>query len=50
MAKKRSYDELKAQAVTFWPRELSEKEKDASIIPRLLETQDKFIVPPQYYG
>ena len=43
MAKKRSYDELRAQAVTFWPRELAEKEKDASIIPRLLETQDKFI-------
>lgn len=43
MAKTRSYDDLKAQAVIFWPRELAEKEKDASIIPRLIGTQDKFI-------
>jgi len=43
MAKARSYSELKSQAVNFWPLELAEKEKDASIIPRLLEIQDKFI-------
>jgi hypothetical protein len=43
MAKDRSYSELKSQAVNFWPVELTEKEKDASIIPRLINTQDKFI-------
>ena len=43
MAKGRSYSELKSQAVNFWPLELAHKEKDASIIPRLIETQDKFI-------
>ncbi len=43
MAKGRSYNELKAQAVNFWPLDLTEKEKDASIIPRLIDTQDKFI-------
>jgi hypothetical protein len=43
MAKGRLYGELKSQAVNFWPLELAEKEKDASIIPRLIETQEKFI-------
>lgn len=43
MAKSRSYSELKSQAVNFWPLELAEQEKDASIIPRLIETQEKFI-------
>lgn len=43
MAKGRSYKDLKSQAVNFWPLELAEKEKDASIIPRLIATQDKFI-------
>jgi len=43
MAKGRLYNELKSQAVNFWPLELAEKEKDASIIPRLIETQEKFI-------
>jgi len=43
MAKGRSYSDLKSQAVNFWPLELAEQEKNASIIPRLIETQDKFI-------
>ena len=43
MTERRSYNDLKSQAVNFWPLDLAEKEKDASIIPRLLETQDKFI-------
>jgi len=43
MAKGRLFSELKSQAVNFWPLELAEKEKDASIIPHLIETQEKFI-------
>jgi hypothetical protein len=39
----RSYDDLKKSATLFWPAELAEKEQTSSIIPRLLETQDKFI-------
>tara|TARA_B100001964_G_C14243828_1_gene606415 strand:- start:2084 stop:3097 length:1014 start_codon:yes stop_codon:yes gene_type:complete len=35
--------ELKSKAVVFWPNELCEKEKRASIIPMLLKTQEKFI-------
>lgn len=43
MAKGRLYEDLKSQAVNFWPSELAEKEKVASIIPRLIKTQEKFI-------
>lgn len=43
MVNGKSYSELKSQAVNFWPLELAEREKDASIIPRLIDTQDKFI-------
>jgi hypothetical protein len=39
----RSYDDLKKNAVIFWPAELAEKEHAASIIPLLLASQDKFI-------
>lgn len=43
MAKRRSYDDLKQNAVIFWPSELADKEQASSIIPMLLATQDKFI-------
>jgi hypothetical protein len=35
--------ELKKTALLYWPKELSVQEKDASVIPLLLETQDAFI-------
>lgn len=38
-----NYVALQKEALNFWPIELSEKEKKASIIPKLLESQDKFI-------
>jgi hypothetical protein len=40
---RRDYDNLKSSALIFWPTELTTKEKASSIIPKLLETQDKFI-------
>lgn len=43
MSEIRSYDSLKSEAIIFWPAEITVKEKDASIIPLLLETQDSFI-------
>jgi hypothetical protein len=39
----RDINDLEKSAIKFWPVELSGKEKDASIIPKLIETQDKFI-------
>ena len=39
----RSVEELRELASMFWPPELSQKEADISIIPKLLETQDQFI-------
>jgi len=35
--------DLEKNSIKFWPSALSGKEKDASIIPKLIETQDKFI-------
>jgi hypothetical protein len=35
--------DLERNAIKWWPDQLSEIERDASIIPMLLETQDKFI-------
>ena len=40
---KRTPDELRKHASMFWPPELSEKEAELSVIPRLLGTQDQFI-------
>lgn len=37
------YENLEKRGLKFWPLELSEKEKEASIIPKLIESQDKFI-------
>ncbi len=43
MAKIRGYDALKAEALIFWPSEIARKEKDSSVIPLLLQTQESFI-------
>lgn len=40
---KRTLEDLRHVASMFWPPELSEKEAELSIIPKLLETQDQFI-------
>ena len=39
----RDLSDLEKNALKFWPTELAEQEKKSSIIPRLIETQDKFI-------
>ncbi len=39
----RTNDDLKANAVLFWPTELVRTEEKSSVIPLLIETQDKFI-------
>ncbi|HEX40753.1 MAG TPA: restriction endonuclease [Phycisphaerales bacterium] len=43
MRSARSYEDLKREAVLWWPDSLIEREQNASIIPRLIETQSKFI-------
>jgi hypothetical protein len=39
----RNLTELENNALKFWPSHISEKEKQASIIPKLIETQDQFL-------
>jgi len=39
----RTLAELKEKAILFWSREILEREASASILPMLLETQDKFV-------
>lgn len=39
----RTFEELDTLSSKFWPSELSEREADISIIPLLLESQEKFI-------
>lgn len=39
----RDIQNLENNAIKFWPSEIAVKEKDSSIIPKLIETQDKFI-------
>ncbi len=39
----RTVEELKKNAVIYWPSEIAEKERNSSIIPLLLATQDHFI-------
>lgn len=39
----RDIQDLENKALKFWPQEIAEKEKTSSIIPKLIETQDKFI-------
>ncbi|MCJ7655620.1 MAG: restriction endonuclease [Dehalococcoidia bacterium] len=40
---KRTVEELQSRASMFWPSELSEREAELSVIPKLIETQDQFI-------
>lgn len=39
----REIQDLENQALKFWPQKFSDKEKKSSIVPKLIETQDKFI-------
>lgn len=39
----RPIDDLEAHAVKFWPTALVQREQTASIIPKLIESQEKFI-------
>jgi hypothetical protein len=39
----KTFTELESVAAKFWPIEISEQEADSSVVPLLLETQDKFI-------
>jgi hypothetical protein len=39
----RTIEELAAKAVRHWPQDLLDAESGLSVLPRLLETQDKFI-------
>ena len=39
----RDIQDIENKALKFWPQEISDKEKNSSIIPKLIETQDKFI-------
>ena len=39
----REIQDLENKALKFWPQDISDKEKNSSIIPKLIETQDKFI-------
>jgi hypothetical protein len=40
---RRSPEDLRQVASLFWPAELSQKEAELSVIPKLIETQDDFI-------
>ncbi len=42
-SKPRSLENLKEGALLFWPAQFAEKEQKSSIIPMLIETQNKFI-------
>jgi len=39
----RSIQDLHANSLLFWPNELSQREQNSSIIPKLIETQESFI-------
>lgn len=39
----RTLADLEENAVKFWPTELSEREQSTSVIPKLIESQEKFI-------
>jgi len=43
MPKPRAYDDLKGEALCWWPDAILERQRDASVIPTLIGTQDKFI-------
>ncbi len=40
---KRSIEDLDINALKFWPESIAQMERNSSIIPKLIETQDKFI-------
>ena len=40
---RRTVEELRESASMFWPSDLSQKEAELSIIPKLIETQEQFI-------
>jgi hypothetical protein len=40
---RRTVEELRLVASMFWPAELSQREAELSVIPKLIETQDDFI-------
>lgn len=39
----RTLEDLESKGLKFWPSKISEKEKNSSVIPTLLDTQEKFI-------
>ena len=39
----RDINDLENNALKFWPKDIAAQERSSSIIPRLIETQDKFI-------
>jgi hypothetical protein len=39
----RKIEDLEVNALKFWPERIAEMERNSSIIPKLIETQDKFI-------
>lgn len=39
----RDIDDLEAHAAKFWPTTLAQREQTTSIIPKLIESQEKFI-------
>jgi len=43
MPQPREYDDLKGEALCWWPDAILERQRDASVIPSLIGTQDKFI-------
>lgn len=43
MGEIRDYKNLKSEALIFWPVEIAEKERESSVIPLLIKTQDSFI-------
>jgi hypothetical protein len=43
MTYRRTVNELRRKTSLFWPKELSRKAFERSVIPLLLDTQDQFI-------
>ncbi len=43
MQNPKTVEELKKTAVIYWPKEIAEQEKNLSVVPLLLQTQDSFI-------
>ena len=43
MKYKKTLEDLEKVAVKWWPKQLESEAAELSVIPKLLETQDKFI-------